>query len=149
MNIARATSASTWLAVSLAVLATACSMRLPENLRRHTYPPDFNYISDRQLESTMWQLADRVNRVDDLLRDADPNDTSLQAAVVKLLAEMDVIIGALGPGGWPSNHPKVTRNIDAFRNDLGAARRAAESQPPSYYLAGSISGACMHCHESQ
>ena len=48
------------LLVPAALLALACADGSMEDLRRHTYPPDFKYISQEKLESTMWQLAAQV-----------------------------------------------------------------------------------------
>jgi hypothetical protein len=59
---------------------------------------------------------------------------------------MQITSRELGPQDWPSNHPKVARNVGRFRKDLANAQRAVQVDPPSYYLAGSVSGACMHCH---
>jgi hypothetical protein len=66
--------------------------------------------------------------------------------VISILSRMETFSKSLGPQNWSSNHPKVARNIGLFRADIARARRAVQVDPPSYYLAGSISGACMHCH---
>jgi hypothetical protein len=134
------------IAGALLLLAVACSPKAAERLRQHTYPPDFHYIPKERIDSTMWQLAQGVSELDRLMREADPGDPQLQLRVVQALANMQEATRALGPGDWPSNHPRVSANVEAFRKDLAAARAAAAATPPSYYLAGSISGACLHCH---
>jgi hypothetical protein len=123
-----------------------CASDFSEELRAHTYPPDFNYIPTEKLESTMWQLAEQVDELDELLREATAGDEALQGEVAQRLAAMDQTSKALGQGGWPSNHPQVSRNVETFRLDVQNARRAVEVSPPNYFLAGSIAGACMHCH---
>lgn len=135
------------LALSLCAAGTSgCTSDLLERTRAHTYPPNFNYIPNEKLDSTMWQMAAQVDELDERLREATAGDEALQGDVVRMLGEMEQTSRALGMGGWPSNHPQVSRNVETFRLDLHHARRAVELNPPSYFLAGSISGACMHCH---
>jgi outer membrane murein-binding lipoprotein Lpp len=130
-----------WVGVA-AVLVPGCA-----SLREHTYPPDFNYIPKERLQSTMWQLADRMGELDRRMRATDAASRPSQEEVVGMLEDMERISRALGPGGWPSNHPRVSQNVEAFRSDLAAARREAARHPPNYFLAGRLSGACLRCHE--
>jgi len=138
--------ASTFVLSAFLAATVGCRSGFPEGLRAHIYPPDFNYIPEEKLESAMWRMAEQVDALDERLREADPGEESLQRDVARMLREMDQTSQALGQGGWPSNHPRVSRNVEAFRRDLQEARRAVEISPPNYFLAGSISGACMHCH---
>ena len=124
----------------------ACSPGAGERIRAHTYAPAFEYIPAEKLQFTMWKLAERVEQLDHRLRQAEADDAALRGDVAGILGEMERITAALGPGGFPSNHPMISRNIESFRDELAAARRAVELEPPSYFLAGSVSGACMHCH---
>jgi hypothetical protein len=134
------------LAVALGTASIACHGDALEHLRRHTYPPTFNYIPRAKLDSTMWTLADHVAQLDRVMRDTTLGAEVRQQQVVAQLTAMDETAEALGPGDWPSNHPKVSRNIERFREDVEAARHAAQLRPPNYFLAGSIAGACMNCH---
>jgi hypothetical protein len=65
---------------------------------------------------------------------------------VELLRAMEQVARALGSDEVRSNHAKLDLGSDAFRERLAAARRAAQRDPPDYYLAGSVSGACRYCH---
>jgi hypothetical protein len=123
-----------------------CSEHVHERLREHTYPPSFKYIPEERLRSTMWNLAYHVAQLDQRMRDPKVGGESLQLEVIRELDEIQRAAAGLGHGDRPSNHPQVSRNIDAFRDDLYAARRAAAAQPPNYFLAGSIAGACTNCH---
>ena len=134
------------LALAAGIAWLACSPGALERLRGHTYPPNFNYIPADRLRSSMWELADHASQLDRLMRQSHDGGEPLREQVILQLTEMDRAARVLGPGGWPSNHPRVSRNIDRFRQDLEAARHAAELDPPNYFLAGSVAGACMHCH---
>ena len=137
------------VALAAALGSLACSGDPLEQLRAHTYPPSFTYIPEEKLHDTMWQLADGVSKLDRLMLEPPASGEALQAAV---LAELDAMQGsavALGPTGWPTNHPGLSRNLGAFRDALRAARRDAALVPPNYYLAGSISGACTSCHTAR
>jgi hypothetical protein len=133
------------LAFLLASLG-GCGADLLDRTRKHTYPPTFNYITDEQLQTTMWQLAAEVSSLDRMLAEGQVPNASGRLQVISTLTRMETVSKDLGPQDWPSNHPKVARNIGRFRADVARARRAVQVDPPSYYLAGSISGACLHCH---
>lgn len=137
--------AATCISIMLALLP-ACSSDLLNRTRRYTYPPNFNYITDEQLQGTMWQLAAEMSSLDRALGGGQVPDASGRLQVISILSRMETFSKGLGPQNWSSNHPKVARNIGLFRADIARARRAVQVDPPSYYLAGSISGACMHCH---
>jgi hypothetical protein len=134
------------LLVAVAVIA-ACGTGLGE-LRRHTYGPGFNYLTQDQLETTMGRFARLVTQLNAVMAaDADPEiDAAERAHIIELLRRLEHEAQALGPGGWPSNHPRISRHVDSLRRDLERARQAAEREPPNYYWAGSISGACSYCH---
>lgn len=55
----------------LASAFIACA-DVSSRLRRYTYPPDFNYIAEEQLRSTMWQLARDVRELDRSVRAPAP-----------------------------------------------------------------------------
>ena len=129
-----------------ATLFAGCT---PAKIRRFTYPPDFKYLEHSQIESAMLKLARHVRSLDRILREPDPESTDQQTQVAKILRAMETTAAELDPGGQQSNHPLIDRNIKAFRQDIEMARRAAEHDPPNYFLAGTVSGACRHCHQEQ
>ena len=100
----------------------------------------------------MGQLASLVSQIDLAMREPDVDTPAAvgerRDEVDRLLGQMQSVSRALGPGGWPSNHPVVGPNVERFRRELAAARRTVSFDPPSFYLAGSIAGACLHCHGS-
>jgi hypothetical protein len=66
--------------------------------------------------------------------------------VVALLTAMHRTTTALSTQREYTNHPLIDQHLDKFQRDLDLARRAVEAEPPSYFLAGSITGACLYCH---
>lgn len=115
-------------------------------MRPLTYGPNFDYISDDQLKSVMWQLARDVNRVDDLVNDPQGVGPEQRDEISRLLVIMEDATGRLGREGIRTNHPLVDEHRDQFRADIEAARRGVAAEPPSYTLTREVSGACLHCH---
>jgi len=134
------------LLASVVGLSACQGRRVGERVRARTYPPSFHYISTQELHSTMARLAAHASRLDQLMRESEQGVAPSQAEVVGLLQAIEREAATLGPGDWPSNHPRVSRNIERFRAEVAAARQAAEQNPPSYYRAGVVTGACSHCH---
>ncbi len=112
-------------------------------IRRHTYPPDFDYITKEQLQSSMWVLAAQVRELDKLL---DREEAVDQVAVVTALTEIERNAGLLDRGGHARNHPLLGTHLQQFRHEVERARVAASAVPPRYFLAGTVSGGCSHCH---
>ena len=125
---------------------TACNSSVLEQVRKVTYPPDFNYISDNKLKSTMWQLASLVARLDELMGSTESPSEAQRKEAVLLLGNMEKLSMQLATAQHASNHGKVSGNIDKFREAVIATRRALELDPPGYYFVGAVSGACLHCH---
>ncbi|RMG20224.1 MAG: hypothetical protein D6729_03380 [Deltaproteobacteria bacterium] len=127
------------LAVALAACAT------PHSIRDLTYPKDIRYYSRHELKTVMGRMAKDVSTLDDLLRrDAPPPDT--RARIVALLRDIEENASQLYSPGALTNHPRIERNIGSFLKTVTEARRAAERDPPNYYLAGNLIGACVYCH---
>ncbi|MEQ9497921.1 MAG: hypothetical protein RIT81_13705 [Deltaproteobacteria bacterium] len=119
----------------------ACSSPVAE-LRKATYGPQFTYVEGRDLKANMWSIANDVNRLDTLLRDPQGTDAD---AIAEVLRHLEATTHAL-EGGTTTNHPRLDANLAHFVQEVTAARVAAEADPPNYFLAGSITGSCLHCH---
>jgi hypothetical protein len=131
----------------LAALVTLCACAgLAREVREYTYPRDFEYLGEGEIHSVMGQLAVNVRALDALLAEGAPPSGAQRERVVELLRAMEQVARALGSDEVRSNHAKLDLGSDAFRERLAAARRAAQRDPPDYYLAGSVSGACRYCH---
>jgi hypothetical protein len=133
------------LSIGMVLLVAGCAKTLEET-RRHTYAPSFNYITDTELQSAMWQLAAGVASLERIIGPERVVTPEERLDVIRILERMEAATASLGPEGWPSNHPRITRHAGRFREQLEQARRAVERDPPGYYLAGTVSGACLLCH---
>ena len=118
----------------------------PAWLRRRTYPPDFNYITQEQLRSTMWQLAKQVRELQLLTRDPASVNGRRREEIIKLLVAMERTTDELKAQGRPSNHPLIDANLGPLQRDITLAREGAQKNPPNYFLVGSLTGACIYCH---
>lgn len=144
----KATRRLAWLLLALSMGAACWTCAdIPARVRKYTYPPDFNYITTKQLHSTMWQLAEQTERLNQILRLMSPVTETERAEIVQLLNAMQTVTDDLTGQGWSSNHPEVDFNLGRFQRDVALARRSVESDPPNYFLAGSLSGACLYCHD--
>lgn len=130
----------------LAAAALASCADLSSRVRRYTYPPEFNYISEAQLRSAMWRLAAGVRELDHLARVPKPIDEPRRNDILKLLVSMERATEELGKEGRPSNHPIIDDHLSILRGDIDLARKQVESEPPSYVLVALLPGACMYCH---
>ena len=117
-----------------------------ELIRRATYPPDFNYVSGQELQSSMDRLGYNLQRLDEALEPASSSQQVEQRAVVEILGDIERIGTNLRAGSSGSNHPFLEDHMSDFVVQVGRARIAAMANPPSYYLAGRVAGGCVNCH---
>jgi hypothetical protein len=119
---------------------------VPGALRRHTYPPDFQYIPRAEVESAMWALAREIHELDRVLRDDAMSPERRREVAGALLDAAELTTRELQLDGRRSNHPMLEAHFDQFRQDIIRARDAVRADPPAYFLAGAVSGACVYCH---
>jgi len=133
------------LLLGMMLVSAACSERSLETLRKATYPPDFNYVSQKKLRGTMAQFAWNTELLQRNLENAEVTpEQRLQA--VQILGRMAELASRLGSQSVSSNHRQVTENIGAFRRDIIEARDALLKNPPSYGKARTVPGYCLRCH---
>jgi hypothetical protein len=131
-------------AAYLAAAAVACG-RIAGWVREHTYPPSFEYIPDEKVESTMWELARRVNEIDKYMRGHAGLTPEQRQRVTTLLLEMRKLAEDLKKEER-SNHPLLDANLPKLRSDIDRAIEGLTWDPPSYFFVGAVSGACVYCH---
>jgi len=143
-----------WMAVALLVAGVSmvlavlpgCAEQAAE-LRKHSYPPDFQYITRDQLKQTMWQLAALTHQLDEMA--SQPEYLPAQRMeLIQLLTQLERTADDLKHEGVPTNHPMLNANLDRFRDDIQAARQDVSREPPSYRRVTRLSGACFYCHGS-
>ncbi len=124
-----------------------CDTKMMESVRKVTYPPDFNYISEQKLTGTMQQFAWYTELLDNYLRDPAKIDEEQRQSAIEILRKMESLSLQLGSEDLRSTHDIISLNIDRFRNSIVEARIGLQQDPPNYYLAGSVSAYCLNCHE--
>lgn len=131
--------------VLLAVLGLVACATTGKAVRTVTDPPGWRWLDDAELRSTMHELGRLVRQLDGLLN-GPPLDVVQQQQVVGLLDEMESLAVGLEGAGAPSGHPEFDEMAPRFRAFVGTAKHGVQQEPPSYYAAGTITGACMYCH---
>ena len=95
----------------------------------------------------MWRLAFHSRELHNLIaRDAT---ASQRGEVLQHLRIMEQATLDLNRTSWPTNHPLVDAKRPTFLRDIKNAQDAAGRDPPSFLLAGTVSGACAYCHPSR
>jgi ABC-type enterochelin transport system permease subunit len=123
------------------VVVTSCTY-----VRKVTYPPNFVYLEDRQVVSAMADLNVDMWRIDDIIANSETILPYQREEIIQLLQHMEDIADKLGAGTTVTNHLLIDENIDLFKDDVRNARKYVQGEPPTYYLAGRLSGSCMACH---
>ena len=134
------------LVVVALVACAACGKSASEFLRRHTYPPDFRYVPEEKLRSSMWLLGRETLDLRRVLGDATLSDSTRRTRAELLLGGMEDTVKKIGPQQWSSNHSEMKSALEGLESDIHAAHEAVNHDPPNYFLAGSVSAACLYCH---
>lgn len=125
----------------------ACGMRNVERApsqEADTERPS-SLMTRGQLHTQMQAMAAHASRIDEILRDEHPPGTARAEVVVEIKA-ISAIAHALSVDDARTVHPVLWRNIDKFRADVDLAARQAQAEPPNFFLAGTVAGACAYCH---
>lgn len=137
--------------VALGVVMTlvASCTQVPASIQKHTVPPNFYYVPQDRLESSMWILAGEVRRLNELLR-ATPDGTNegVQREVQSSLRRMAAAVEQIDSPGRTTQHPALNRHTNRFAERIAQAQRGADRTPPNYFQASALSGSCFLCHGS-
>lgn len=139
--------ASGWLVAALVVglAAIACEGDGLRRVRSVTYPPDFHYITRQEIRTTMGRLASEMLVLEALLGKQGGLAPEDQETVVAVLTRMEALASQLKQGA-KSNHPRIDANAPRLREEIERALLSARAEPPNYYGAGRVVGACDYCH---
>lgn len=113
-------------------------------------PPDFDYADGAELRSQMHRLAFELQQLDLALvaETSDmETDRNTQDVIVNHLRDIERIGNDLREGDMSTSHTFLRNDMDNFLTTVDRARRAAENNPPRYYMAGRVSGGCVNCHQ--
>jgi hypothetical protein len=113
-------------------------------VRQYTYPPTFHYITDEQLRSTMWRLAYHSRELRELM--ISPVSAAHRDQILSHLEIMERTAVDLNRTGWSTNHPLIDANRANLLRDIQSAQAAIRRDPPNFFFASSVSGACFYCH---
>lgn len=117
----------------------------------NTSAPDFNYESGQSLPSKMQQLALQLQLLDwSLSRNSSGQDgrkNMQQQEVLSILRRMDSIGSNVLAEEISTSHQFLQNYMDDFLLRVDQASTTAADTPPSYYLAGQVSGGCTNCHK--
>jgi hypothetical protein len=123
---------------------TSCTLK---QLRSVTYPPDFQYITREEIQTTMGRLAVQIVALNDIMgREGGPGPSD-QTRVVEILETMKGLAAEL-KSARRSSHPRIDSAAPLLQEAIGRALRGVQSNPPNYYFAGEASGSCTYCHPS-
>ena len=122
-----------------ALLSCSGSARM---VREATYPPEFRYISDAEIESVMWNLAGRVHDLERLTKASEPDFASLSA----VLSQIDVSARHLESDGGGSNHPYFETELKKFLGLVQRAKLDLRRTPLQITSSEEVWRACSGCH---
>lgn len=143
-------SRSAWRGLPLLALALACQRDQPlePQIRRVTYPPDFHYVTQQEIRTTMDRLAVEVATLEAIMEKGGGPQAEDRPAIVASLERMEDLAAQLDQGER-SNHPRIGADAPRLRATIERALLAARTQHPTYYDVGRVVGACMYCHAPQ
>jgi outer membrane murein-binding lipoprotein Lpp len=133
---------------SCTLLVAGCSNEFSAAVRKVTYPPDFKYVTAKELRSNMEQLALQMQLLDLALKPENSDKETQQQQVLDALGKIQKIGVSLQAGDAGASHPFLQDMMTHFVDDIRRARTAASMEPPKYYLAGRVSGGCVNCHKA-
>ncbi len=131
---------------ALALVAGGCFIAVgdvDDVVRSVTYPPDFRYLERSEIRGAMWELAVHARTLHEAVH---RHDEGRRAAVSSALKGMEAAADRLPSDGRPTNHPLLNLHLPRLLDEVRAARRAVEAEPPSYLAAATVAGACLPCH---
>ena len=108
---------------------------------------DFNTPGFAKL-SVAIQHAVELQQLDLAMIGEDSRDSMFRQQIVNHLENIERMGSDLRQGDLASRHRFLLSGMTDFLNDVERARMNAEANPPRYYLAGRVSGACTSCHDT-
>lgn len=130
----------------LSVFLVSCSNSGEAGFPQIASPPPFDFIDGEDLRSRMHQLAFELQRLDVALMTGESGDTFEQQQIVQTLQNIERIASLIRENELSVRHTFLSDDMAGFISTVSRARKSAESNPPQFYMAGRVSGACVNCH---
>jgi len=127
------------------LIALGCAGTSLKDVREMTYPPNFHYISNDEIRATMAAMAVEVEALDRIMWQRDGSPEVDRERVIETLIRLDSLASRL-KRREQSNQHQIQIHAPQLVDDIDRALFAARLEPPSYYYAGLVAGACSYCH---
>jgi hypothetical protein len=131
----------------LVVLLSATVVYGCAQIRKVTYPRDFVYLEQKEIDSEMLRLSLYIRELNAILGGKDHISHEDQSRILEVLWLINTTTDALGAGSVDTNHLVIDDHIDQFKSEVIAAISAAKAKPPNYFIAGQLTGSCVACHQ--
>ncbi len=131
--------------VVLMMVGLGCGGGPLKRVRAATYAPDFHYITKQEIRTTMGTLAAQLDTLDRIMWQVGGPRPEDRTEINEILSRMQVLATQL-KRREQSNHPRIHAHASRLQRDIERALVSMGKEPPNYYFAGVISGACSYCH---
>jgi len=127
--------------------ATLLSTTGCEQVRKVTYPQDFQYMEDREVKQLMQKMGENMGKLAQLVDDESLPEKEKQEKVIDVLNKLDGYATKLSGGHKQTNQFVIAEHIHGFSGDLVNAKMLASLDPPRYDKTRNIVNSCSKCHE--
>jgi hypothetical protein len=127
--------------------AMLLSMTGCEQVRKVTYPQDFQYMEDREVKQIMQKMGENMGKLAQLVDDESLPEKEKQEKVIDVLNKLDGYATKLSGGHKQTNQFVIAEHIHGFSGDLVNAKMLASLDPPRYDKTRNIVNSCSKCHE--
>jgi hypothetical protein len=118
-----------------------------EQVRKVTYPQDFQYMEDKEVKQIMQKMSENMGKLAQLVDDDSLAEKEKQEKIIGVLNKLDGYATKLSGGHKQTNQFFIAEHIQGFSGDLVNAKMLAGLDPPRYGKTRSIVDSCSKCHE--
>ena len=147
MNVSESHMLRSALFATAILTATLLSTTGCEQVRKVTYPQDFQYMEDREVKQIMQQMGESMGKLARLVDENSLSEEDKQKQVIDVLNKLDGYATKLSGGHKQTNQFVIAEHIHGFSGDLVNAKMLASLDPPRYDKARNIVNSCSKCHE--
>lgn len=135
------------LRIAIFVAAATTVMTGCEQVRKVTYPADFQYMEEKEVKQIMQKMGESMHKLAVLVDDVPDADKDKQEKVIRELNKLDAYATKLSGGHRQTNQFVIAEHIHGFSGDLVNAKMLASLDPPRYDKTRNIVNSCSKCHE--